>query len=165
MLSGSVRLQPFSSLVQRQRVPAGEGDPRRVAGELCCLSLGAPREKARCPQVTPVSQNGPGTPAASLHRLGTATAERLPAPASRARGGEWCPPRGQGRRGHRGWTHGAGARGVAVSSFWLWLGLLGARECRAAKKFGNFSRGAWWELSRGSRTRRGQDSDPERAVA
>ncbi len=81
MLSGSVRLQPFSSLVQRQRAPAGEGDPRRLAGELCCLSLGASPEKAKCPQVKPVSQNGPGTPAASLHLSGTATAEPFPAPA------------------------------------------------------------------------------------
>lgn len=36
------------------------------------------------------------------------------------------------------------------------MGLPEATGCKAAKKFGNFSSGAWWDLSRGCRIRRGQ---------
>lgn len=156
MLAGSVRLQPFSSLVQRQLAPAGEGDLAALCSRTLVSQPRSSSGESQVPQVKPVSQNGPGTPAASLHLLGTATAERFPAPATQGARGEWSPLRGKERRGHRWWTHRPGARAVAVSSFWLLLGLLGARACRAAKKFGNFSSGAWWEPSRGCRIRRGQ---------
>lgn len=95
---GSSRFPPWFSA---NSPPPERETSRRSARELWCLSLGAPREKAKRPQVKPVSQNGPGTPAASLHLLGTATAERFPAPATQGARGEWSPLRGKERRGHR----------------------------------------------------------------
>lgn len=84
------------------------------------------------------------------------TAEAFPASAARGARGEWGPRRGKEWLGHRGWARRPGAWALAVSSCWLSWGLSEARACRAAKKFGNFSRGAWWDLSRGCRIRRGQ---------
>lgn len=76
------------------------GRPGGALLENSYLSLRAPPEKAKCHQVKPVSQNSPGTSAARLHLLRTATAERFPAPATQGARGQLGPLRGKGRLGH-----------------------------------------------------------------
>lgn len=146
MLAGSVRLQPLSSLAPRHLAPAGEGDPA-----------------ALCPR-TPRSVSGhlrgegeAGVPERPDSRPPPdRTAEPFPASAALGTRGEWGPRRGKEWLGHRRWARRPGAWALNVSSCWLSWGLSEARACRAAKKFGNFSRGAWWDLSRGCRIHRGQ---------